>query len=101
MWGNILGSIFAALFGRLLAWFKQNELEAAAALSEELRQYANSVQAANAAEEEVSTAMTAHIEAHAQVNELQEQLDAIKKWNQRHVRSKIAGKHLKRPTKKE
>jgi hypothetical protein len=81
--GTILGSIFAALLGKIMAWFKQNELEQQAALAQELKQHVESIQAANAAQGQVDAAVAAHQEAAAQVTDLQGQLDFINQWNQK------------------
>jgi len=94
--GNILGSIFAALLGKILAWFKRNELEAAAAMAEELRQHAASVQAADAAESDAALAVQASEEASSHVTDLHDQLTALHDWNARGARSRIISRGIKR-----
>ena len=95
--GAILGSIFAALLGKILAWFKQSELEQQAALAQELKQHAESVAAAGAAQDAVAAAIAAHHEAAGQVTDLQGQLDAIKRWNTESKELKQKAKGIKRP----
>ena len=95
--GAILGSIFAALLGKILAWFKQSELEQQAALAQELKQHAESVLAAQAAQDQVTAAVQAHQEAQAQVTDLQGQLDAINAWNAKSRELKVRTRGLKRP----
>lgn len=82
MLASILGSIFSGLLGKLLAWFKQNELEQQAALAQELKQHIASLEAAQAAQSAVTAAVMAHQEATEQVTDLGAQLEAIKKWNE-------------------
>lgn len=95
--GAILGSIFASLFGKLLEWFKQGELEHQAALAQELKQHAESVAVAGAAQETVEAAVVAHQQAAIQVTDLQGQLDAIKRWNEKSRELKQRGKGIKKP----
>lgn len=97
--GAILGSILAALFGKLLAWFKQGELEQQAALAQELKQHAESVAAAGAAQDAVDQAVFAHQQAAAQVTDLQAQLDAINAWNTKSKELKIRARSFNRPGK--
>jgi hypothetical protein len=95
--GAILGSIFAALLGKILEWFKQSELEHQAALAQELKQHAESVAAAGTVQDAVDQAVIAHQQAVAQVTDLQGQLDAIKAWNTKSRELKQRAKGIKRP----
>lgn len=95
--GQILGAILAALFGKFLEWMKQSELDHQVAVAEELKQHAASVQAASTAQLAAIEAAHAHQEAALQVTELQAQLDAIKKWNDKSRELKIRARNIKRP----
>lgn len=95
--GKIIGIIFSAIVGRLLEWFKTQELEQQAALAQELKQHAESLVAAQAAETAVSEAVMNHLEAAAQVTELQAQLDDLRKWNQKSRELKQRARGLQRP----
>lgn len=94
--GTILGSIFAALLGKILAWFKQAELEEQAALAQELKQHIESLAAASAAASAVDAAVSAHQAATAQVTDLQAQLDEIRRWNDKSAYLKVRAKELQR-----
>lgn len=96
MFAKIIGIIFSAIVGRLLEWLKTNELEQQAALAQELKQHAESVIAAQAAQATVADAVLQHQEAAAQVTELQAQLDALKKWNEKSKELKRRAKQLTR-----
>jgi len=91
---SIIGSIIAAIFGRFLEFMKQRQLERAAALADELKQYAESIKKAEVVENTVYEAVVAHEAAAAHVDDLEAQLEAIRKWNKDHVRSKVVGDNV-------
>jgi uncharacterized protein involved in response to NO len=95
MFAKIIGIIFSALVGRIMEWFKTNELEQQAALAQELKQHAESVIAAQANQTEVDLAVQAHQAAAAQVTEVQAQLDELRRWNQKSKELKCKTRELR------